>query len=121
VKDIEILTKNEIDVESALELLGDMEMYDEMLQDFLDECEERMPKVEEYYQNGDMKNYAILVHAMKGDSKYLGFTKLAEISLEHQLKSQENDLEYIKKYYNEWLQEVRRVLRVVQDYLSSSL
>jgi len=41
-----------------------------------------------------MKNYAIDVHAIKGDAKYFGFNKLADIALEHQLKSEDNDIDY---------------------------
>ena len=33
-----------------------------------------------------MSNYAILVHSLKSDAKYLGFTKLAELAYNHELK-----------------------------------
>ena len=41
-----------------------------------------------------MTNYAIEVHSLKSDSKYFGFTKLAELSYNHELKSKDNDIEY---------------------------
>jgi len=116
-KNIEYLKQNNIDVESSLELLGDQEIYDETLNDFLEESERRLPKIEEYKNNKDMENYAILVHAMKGDSKYLGFTDLADISLNHQLKSQENDYEYIINNYDELMEEVNRVINIINLYL----
>ena len=117
--DKNILINNGIDVEVGLEILGDMEMYNETLSDFLDEMKERMPKIEEYKNNKDMSNYAILVHAIKGDSKYLGFTKLAELSLNHQLKSQENDYDYICNNYDELVKEANRIIDVVNKYLNS--
>ena len=113
-----MLRKSDIDVDGALTLLGDMEMYDEILQDFLEECEERILKIEEYYQKKDMENYAILVHALKGDSKYLGFTKLAEMSLEHQLKSQNSEVKYIEEHYEEFVKEINRILDIVREYLN---
>lgn len=119
MKDINILKANGIDVDSAVNLLGDMEMYEETLGDFLEESKTRLPKIEEYKKNGDMENYAILVHAMKSDSKYLGFTKLAELSLEHQLKSQENDIGYINSNYDTLIEEAKRIIQVVSDYLAS--
>ena len=88
---IDYLKENEIDVDSAIEILGDLEMYNETLNDFLEVSSERIPMLEKYFEENDLKNYAIQVHAMKSDSKYLGFTKLAELSLEHQLKSEDND------------------------------
>ena len=39
-----------------------------------------------------MANYAILVHSLKSDSKYLGFTKLAELSYQHEMESKANNV-----------------------------
>lgn len=106
-----------IDVDHGLELLGDMEVYHETLQDFLTEVEERLPKLEAYKKNEDMENYAILVHAMKSDSNYLGFTKLAELSYQHESKSKAGDSSYIEEHYQELMEEVARIIKVVQTYL----
>lgn len=114
----EFLEENGIDVNHGLELLGDMEMYDETLEDFLTESEERMPKIEECKNINDMSNYAILVHAMKSDSKYLGFTELAQISFEHEMKSKENDIQYINNNYDALITEANRIIEVVKKYLS---
>lgn len=117
MKDINLLKNNGVDVDSALELLGDMEMYEETLNDFLEVSEERMPKLDEYVKNNDMENYAIQVHAMKSDSKYLGFTTLAEMALEHQLKSEANDIDYVNKHYDELVKEANRILGIINQYL----
>ena len=119
MRDINILKNNGIDVDGGLEMLGDIEMYDDTLNDFLLEMEERLPKLEEYKNNNDLENYAILVHAMKGDSKYLGFSKLADMSLEHQLKSQGNDMNYVNANYDDLINEANRIISVVRDYLDS--
>ena len=115
--DVQYLEKNDIDVNSSLELLGDMEMYNDTLKDFLIESETRLPKMKEYLSNEDVSNYAILAHAMKSDSKYLGFKKLAELSLNHELKGKEDNIEYIKSHYDELMNEVERIINVVKKYL----
>lgn len=115
--DKDILKNNGIDVDAGIELLGDIDTYNETLEDFLTEQDDRLPKIEEYKNNGDMENYAILVHAMKGDSKYLGFTKLAELAFDHQLKSQDNDVDYINNHYDELMKEVDRITSVINEYL----
>lgn len=115
--DKDFLVQNGVDVDAGIELLGDMDMYNETLADFLEEQESRLPKIDEYKNNGDMENYAILVHAMKGDSKYLGFTKLADLALEHQLKSQDNNLDYVNEHYSELMAEANRIMDVVRTYL----
>ena len=115
--DIEYLKENDIDVDGSIELLGDIEMYNDTLKDFLTESEDRLPKMEMYMENDDASNYAILAHALKSDSKYLGFKKLAELSLDHELKGKENDNNYIKEHYSELMNEVDRVINIVKKYL----
>ena len=64
-----------------------------------------------------MPNYAILVHAMKSDSKYLGFTKLAELSYNHEMKSKENDINYINEHYDELMNEYNRIRSIIDEYM----
>ena len=118
MKNIDLLKQASIDVDKGIELLGDQEMYDETLKDFLTESAERMKRIENAYKNKDMDSYAIDVHAMKGDANYLGFTKLAEMSLNHQLKSQAHDFAYIDNHYQELMDETNRIIQVVKEYLN---
>ena len=117
MKDVTLLNSNGIDVNHGLELLGDMEMYDETLQDFLTESETRLPQMKEYKEAGDMENYAILVHAMKSDSKYLGFTTLAELSYNHEMESKAANVEYVNSHYEELMEEANRIIEVAKEYL----
>ena len=73
--------------------------------------------MKDFKEKGDCDNYQILAHAMKSDSKYLGFKKLAELSLEHELKGKDNNIEYINEHYQELMDEFNRVVNVVNSYL----
>ena len=115
---MDFLRENNIDVDSGIEILGDIEMYDETIEDFILEMEDRLPNIEKCKENGDMENYAILVHALKGDSKYLGFTKLADLAYEHQIKAQENDINFVNKHYDELMNEIDRIMSVINEYRS---
>ena len=117
MKNLDFLRNRGIDTNSAIELLGDIDMYNDTLADFLTESESRLPMIDNYKNNQDMDNYAILVHAMKGDSKYLGFTKLAELSYNHQVESQSNNINYVNNHYDELLDEANRIIEVVKEYL----
>lgn len=119
MKNIDILKENGIDVDSSLELLGDIEMYDETLNDFLEVSLERMPRLDNLKKSQDMKNYAVDVHAIKSDSKYLGFTKLAQMAYEHQIKSEELNTDYVNEHYDELINEVNRIIDICQKYLNS--
>ncbi len=115
--DVNYLKDNDIDVDASIELLGDIDMYNDTLKDFITESESRIPKMKEYLDNSDAANYAILAHAMKSDSKYLGFKKLAELSLNHELEGKNNNISYIKDNYDELMKEVNRIIEIVKKYL----
>ena len=66
-----------------------------------------------------MKDYSVDVHSLKSDSKYFGFTKLAELSYDHEMKSKEGNKDYIKEHFNELETEYKRVIEVVKKYLES--
>lgn len=114
----ELLEANGVDVNKSLELLGDMETYDETASDFLNESETRLKNIEDYKNISDMPNYAILVHAMKSDSKYLGFMKLAELSYNHEMASKENDVNFVNENYDELITEANRIIELVRKYLN---
>ena len=111
------LEDNDINVERGLELLGDIQMYDETLQGFLEESDHRVKEMEEYKSANDMPNYAIHAHAMKSDSKYLGFTHLADLSLQHELRAKDNDADFVNNHYQELMDELNRILCLVREYL----
>ena len=111
------LIKNGIEYERALELLGDREMYDETLKDFLSAIDEKISNMEKYVSENNMPDYAILVHSLKSDSKYLGFAKLSEMALEHELKSKANDREFVNNNFKSLKDETYRIIDIVKKYL----
>ena len=114
----DILVQNGIDINKGLELLGDIELYNETFNGFINAMPERLEKLEEYKNSNDMPNYAILAHATKSDSKYLGCTKLADIALNHELKSKESDSEYVNNNYDEFIFEINKVIEAGKRYLN---
>ena len=114
---IELLKQNGINLEAALENLGDMDMYNDIANDFLTESKDRLPNIKKYLEESDIPNYAILVHAMKSDSKYLGFSRLAELSYEHEMSSKEGNIAYVQEHFNELMEEANRIITILQQYL----
>ena len=91
-------------------------MYNETLEEFMNNIEERMRKLEKYKEEEKMEEYAIEVHALKSDSKYLGFKELAEIAYNQEMKSKENDIKYIKEKYSILKEEVDRIIKFIKVY-----
>ena len=119
MKDVNVLIENGVDVQQSLELFGDMEMYDETLNDFLDMHEEKLGNLQKFLDGSDMPNYAIEVHSLKSSSKYVGLTKLSEIAYQHELKSKENDIGYINDHFFELKNEYLKDIEIIKNYVRS--
>lgn len=50
-----------------------------------------------------MKDYAILVHGLKGNARMLGADQLADMAFEHEKQSKAENLEYVKMHWEELL------------------
>ena len=117
MRDVKLLTSNGVNVEKALELFGDMDMYDATMSDFLDMVEQKLANLKRYRETGDMPNYAIVVHSLKSDARYLGFVNLADLAYQFELKSKANDLMYVYDNYKTLLDEARRMINLSKKYL----
>lgn len=121
MKDVNLLKSNGVNVDQSLELFGDMETYDETLEEFLSGVGEKLSNIEKYKEASDMANYAILVHSLKSDSKYLGFTTLAELSYNHEMASKANNVEYVYANYDSLIKEANRIVKLAASYLGKEV
>ena len=115
--DINFLKENGIDIESSLQLLGDIDTYNETVKYFIEENKKRIPQMKNLLKSKNLSEYAVLAHAIKSDSKYLGFTKLADLSLNQELKGKENNYEEITNGLKEYLNEISRITKVIEKCL----
>ena len=121
MKNKEFLKENGVDIDKALELFGDMDMYNDTLNDFLNEIYNRLGRIKTYKETSNMADYAIEVHALKSDSKYFGFTKLAELAFNHEIESKKNNMFYVVDHYDELIKEVNRILMILKQYRGESI
>ena len=113
----EYLLKNGIDYNKGVELLGNLDTYKDTLSDWYKECHQKFEDMKLSKLKHDMPNYAIAVHALKSDSKYFGFDKLASMSYEHEMKSKANDQEYVDSNFSNLEREFIRTTIIVEKYL----
>ncbi len=118
--DINFLIANGVDINKSLEIFGDMETYNENIGEFLISIKEKLAKLEFYKNEKDMNNYAIYVHSLKSDAKYFGFTRLAELAYDQELKSKAGDVLYIYEHYPELINEVTKATNIVKQYTDSN-
>ena len=116
-KDQAFLESKGVDVNHGLELLGDMDTYDMCLEEFVNGFEERVKKLEDFKNSNNMPDYAIEVHAMKSDSKYLGFMTLADLAYEHEMASKANETDKVNSKYDELMEEANKIYKIAKEYL----
>lgn len=121
MNDVNYLKNNGIDVDAGLEFLADMEDYNDTLKEFVRLSSDRIAKLVTAKITGDLEGYGIIAHSIKGDSRYLGFTKLAEIALEHENQGKANDVEYIDNNFDNFIAEINRMVTISKKYLGNSL
>ena len=117
MKDVNLLVNNGVNVQKSLELFGDIETYNDTLNDFLAEIEDKLAKIKSFKEISDMANYAILVHSLKSDAKYFGFEKLAELAYNHEMESKANNMYYVTDHFDELMNEANRILHLVKQYM----
>ena len=117
MRDVNLLINNGVNIEKSLELFGDMDTYDKTLEDFLDVVDTKLANLKKFRETADMSNYAIEVHALKTDARYLGFVALADMSYQFELKSKANDIMYIYDNYHTLLNEANRMIKLSKQYL----
>ena len=90
-----------ISVENGLKLAkGDRQIYGDLVDMFLREYEKKAA-LERFIADGNMKDYAIWVHGLKGNARTLGADRLADIAYEHEKKSKAGDAAYVEAHWAE--------------------
>ena len=111
----ELLKNNGVDINASMMLLGDIETFNETLREFLSEIDSKLLDLNNFKVNNDMENYAILAHAIKSDSKYLGFKRLSEIAFSHEQAGKNNDCQFVDSNYDEFIQEINKTQQAIES------
>ena len=79
---------------------GNMDVYLDLTAMFLKDTE-RPQLLAQYLAEKNMKDYSILVHALKGNARTLGAQKLADIAFEHEQASRAGDQEAVESRWED--------------------
>ena len=116
---IEYLKSNGVDADTAISNMFDVETYNEMLNDYFEALPNDFNNLVNYKNNNDMANYAIQVHAMKSNARSFGFMKLGDIAYDHEMKSKENDVNYVNEHFSDLIQAKDKWKQIINTYLES--
>ena len=90
-----------ISIKNGLSLAKDhMDIYLDLIEMFLKE-HEKQEVMQELIVQRNMKEYAVLVHGLKGNARTVGADKLADMAYEHEMKSKAENAEYVTDHWEE--------------------
>ena len=89
------------------------------LEEFYNELQNKLTDLENYKNEGNMEDYAILAHALKTEARYVGCTVLGDMAYEHELAGKENNQEKINQKFEELKTESTRIYEVVKTYFGN--
>lgn len=78
---------------------GNEEVYRETLVLFASLWEERKESLQNFLEEENMPEYAILIHAIKGDARTLGAELLADLAYEQELCAKAGDAEAVRRSF----------------------
>ena len=113
---IAFLEQNGVDAKPAIANMMDIETYDDIMNDFYQGLPEELSKIDGYKNALDMPNYAILVHALKSNSRSFGFMKLGDIAYAHEMASKAGDVNYVNEHYGELISAANEVQNIISKY-----
>ena len=109
------LEKAGINVQQGLSYCGDRDGFREIVTIYHSEGARRNKQLEQFFQNEDWKNYVIMVHALKSNSKGIGASELAELALNLEMAGKENRTSYILEHHEELLEKHTKLLSVIAE------
>lgn len=111
------LIQNGIDVDKALEYMGDFETFNEILIDFYNGIDSQIEQLENFKNIKDLSNYAIAVHALKSNYRSLGATNYAEIAYQHEMESKASNIEYVNAHFSDLVVSKNSFKDIVSKYM----
>lgn len=98
-----------LDIEKALGFCGgSQEFYLELLRDFGND--NRQEQLAKFYEERDWKNYTVVVHALKGVSRTLGFEDLGDMAAILQKASEVEDVDTIQLKHPSMMEKYQHIL-----------
>ena len=114
----EALTELGIDTEEGLRYCAnDTDFYIEMLSTFVSSCKDKIQELDAYEKNNDLKNYQILVHALKSNTKGLGAESLSQTAKDLEEAAKNLDDAFVKENHKNFIAALEKTAKAIQKVL----
>lgn len=115
----EYLISNNVDVDKALELWGEMDAYNDALKEFKNTLNQKITDLENFKNQSDWENYGILSHSIKSELKYLGFMSDAEVFFNHEKAGKDYNSNYIMNNFDELKNTSNKIIDIINNYFGA--
>lgn len=109
-------TLTEVDKDTALTYCGTAEDFVELAEVYYSSGKKYIEDLQTAYEEGDLKNYALLSHTVKGTSKTLGLPTLSEMALAQEMSAKEENAEKVNEAHEAFIAEYGKVLDMFRQY-----
>ncbi|MBR1692705.1 MAG: response regulator [Lachnospiraceae bacterium] len=96
---------------------GDEGFYKELLAVYLEQGDEKKETMRAALESGNVRQYVVLVHGLKSNSKMIGAMDFADRAYELELAGKEENLDFIKEHHEALMAEYDEVLEEVKSLL----
>jgi CheY-like chemotaxis protein len=102
-EDLKVLNDYSLDVASAIEKSGCVDVYRSLLKVFYETTDERSRELDRYREEADFRSYTTLVHSLKSSLRIIGAADLGEEAQKLEDAGKKEDGEYINRYHDGFL------------------
>lgn len=106
-----------VNLEKSLELFGELNIYNDNLDEFMDALISHKEDLNNYKLLKNNTNYLKTVGLLKNVSKNYGFTKLLELSLIQENLLNKKELSLFEQKHIVLIQEIDKAIIVIKEYL----
>ena len=100
-----LINFGKIDVNTGIVNSGSKEDYLPLLKIFYESMDEKADEIQRYYDDNDIKDYTIKVHALKSSARLIGAVEFGEKAQELENAGKREDLDYINSTHEPFLKE----------------
>ena len=107
----------ELDTEMALRLLGNENLFWQILTEYLKMIPKKADALEQSKEAADWRNYTIETHALKSSSKQIGATELSELAARMEQAGNDRDINYILAHHEKMMEMYYGLQEVLKKYV----
>jgi len=113
---LELLSKiPAISVKVGIDATGDKETYLSVCRNFYDTADSRIQMIKAYYEDGDIYNYTIQVHALKSSARLIGAEELSGLAFDMEMAGKQENIDAISKNTGVLIEQYQAIKAALKD------